>query len=423
MTSAGSENLGHLFIVAGRPLLFDLGLIKQEELIRELTRTIRDFGGKLVTPQDPDTGLRYVLYDQNDHVPSLVAGLARRMDRICLKWDWILDCHEHKRIVTEKNYSGNRFIPTEPQSNRSLAPPEVLGVDHPNPKSQPLASTSSAHRLRSPSMPRTPLSSAASTSYEPQDHVSPDGPEPVEGKSASRRSHKRKRGESTLSRSKKSRQSNGKAPKVPDKADEEEDIDGVALAEVEPSESYLPPPPKKAVKNEWFGYDYTEDDYEYMKQCVTAICERFYDPDFKQLWKDMAKAAKHHNAPGWRHYFEKNEGRLANEIPALRRLYESSSDEEDAKDKSARSSKKAAWKPKEAYKDRSTEEKVSEDDRRKLIKFMADAPDGGVTQEELLQNFCRLVSRMMESPSRVLDLNPLSAEHASFLADMAALDS
>lgn len=162
-------------------------------------------------------------------------------------------------------------------------------------------------------MPRTPLSSAASTSYEPQDHVSPDGTGPVEAKSASRRSHKRKRGESTLSRSKKARQTNGKAPKVPDKADEEEDIDGVALAEVEPSESYLPPPPKNPVKNEWFGYDYTEDDYECkslhvwcsyheyalilicdvfpdMKQCVTAICERFYDPDFKQLWKDMAKA-------------------------------------------------------------------------------------------------------------------------------------
>ncbi|KIO15503.1 hypothetical protein M407DRAFT_34916 [Tulasnella calospora MUT 4182] len=239
-------------------------------------------------------------------------------------------------------------------------------------------------------MPRTPLSSAASTSYDPQDRVSPDGTGAVESKDASRRSHKRKRGESTLSRSKKARQTNGKAPKVPDKPEEEEDIDGVALAEQETLENYLPPPPKKTVKNEWFGYDYTEDDYEYLKQCVTAICERHYDPDFKQLWKDMAKAAKHHNAPGWKHYFEKNETRLANEIPALRRLYESSSDEEGADNKSDKPSKRPAWKPKDVYKDRSVEEKVSEDDRRKLIKFMADAPDGGVTQEELLQNFCRM---------------------------------
>lgn len=118
-----------------------------------------------------------------------------------------------------------------------------------------------------------------------------------------------------------------------------------------------------------------------------------------ELYGFSRPQAKHHNAPGWRHYFEKNEGRLANEIPALRRLYESSSDEEDAKHKSARPSKKAAWKPKDAYKDRSAEEKVSEDDRRKLIKFMADAPDGGVTQEELLQNFCRMVRRMTETPS------------------------
>ncbi|KAG8954176.1 hypothetical protein FRC04_000397 [Tulasnella sp. 424] len=401
MISAGSEDLGRLFTAAGRPLLFDLGLIKQEELIRELTRTIRDFGGRVVTPQDPDRGLRYVLYDQNDHKPSLLTSLARRSDRICLKWDWILDCHEHKRLVTENNYSGNRFISTGPRSDAPpLAPAEVLGAECPYPTSQPSASTSSAHRFRSPSMPRTPLSSAASTSYDPQDHVSPGGTRAVEAKSASGRSHKRKRGESTVARSKKARQANGKAPKMQDKADEEEDIDGVALAEQEPTETYLPPPPKKTVKNEWFGYDYTEDDYEYMKQCITAICERQYDPDFKQLWKDMAKAAKHHNAPGWKHFFEKNESRLATEVPSLRRLYDTSSDDEGVKNKAAKTSKRPAWKPKEVFKDRSVEEKVSEDDRRKLIKFMADAPDGGITQEELLQNFCRMVSAEGESAKR-----------------------
>lgn len=113
--------------------------------------------------------------------------------------------------------------------------------------------------------------------------------------------------------------------------------------------------------------------------------------------------APHHKATEWSKYFYKHESTFAAEIPELGRLYQSSSADEDEGEGEGSSSNakrspkvtkrnRPAYLPKETFKPAGASTAApSEEDRRALVKFLADAPEG-VEQADLLLNFAHFVS-------------------------------
>jgi len=297
-----------------------------------------------------------------------------------------LECYDQQRILgpLDHDYGGRRFIPErEETAGVTFSPSVASSATHcDGPRASISPSLDAGHfNAWSPTISNQPYSSAKRKSM--------SGSSQDESTSASPQQRSLKRLKSDTERS--------YSPATT--------VDPSASPRQSSSPYLSPPtPPRRIVKNQWFGNEYTEEDHEYMKNYLGYACRRDADPDFKKIFREMGKNAPQHTGPQWEKYFFQHEVEFVSDIPVLKRLYVSSGEEReeegDGPTQSARQRSKSVTsshqrrplvKPRDKHKLVDAPTVIpSKEDRRALIKFMADAPEAGVTEAELLQNFAHI---------------------------------
>ncbi|KAG8906825.1 hypothetical protein FRB99_005999 [Tulasnella sp. 403] len=386
-----------------------VGALKRqwEELSAELARQIKALGGHVLGEHEDDIPWRIFLYEPRLCDPQRLFEYANRDGCICLQWDWVLQCYDQGKFLgpLDDDFGGFRYALEEPTVS-SFDPHGTLPLppDQPSPTYSPSealtspTTTAVAPSSRFQDVPHFHSPTPATSSCSPllaskQLHTGRDDTTSEEKRIPKRRRRTSSQ-EDEPARSKQRRLYRG-SEETATRASvtSGSDLDGTSLPRsksprVLDSTSRPPTPPTKVVRSGWFGMEYTDEDREYLKKYVAWFCNKEYDPDFKKMFREMASHAPHHKSTGWEKFFYREERKLAKEIPALKCLYEeSSSDDEPSAGRKGRRKPCPSWKSPERPKSSANDLNVSEADRRALIKFMAEAPEAGVTQEELLQNF------------------------------------
>ncbi|KAG9031240.1 hypothetical protein FRB95_002942 [Tulasnella sp. JGI-2019a] len=391
----------NLFNISGHALRFHIHLLQDHDLRSALSAQIESFGGCPVSPdgdENPDKPI-LVLYDAAEVDLVQLSQSALKSPHICLQWEWVLACNKEKRFIgpMENDWGGHRFypVPGTPSSATSSTryTHSTSPTAPPSHKVEP-ALTSDSTRLASTIQPTSSNNLGRAVL-----------PNPAKAKESTNAKRRRPSNPEVISNDLNESSATAKRPKISLKKARPEAIQGTASASTSGSASpSLQPParPTHVQKNGWFGHDFTNEDREFMAKYLDYWCTKYDDPDFKALFKDMNITAPHHKATTWGIYFYKNESDFATKIPSLRRLYTSSDEEEDggsssklvrAKEtsgsikRSLSSQNRAPWVPKEKFKSADALTVApSEEKRKALIRFLAEAPEG-VEQSELLQNF------------------------------------
>ncbi|KAG8961155.1 hypothetical protein FRC03_005711 [Tulasnella sp. 419] len=404
-----------LLILNNNPLTFQLRLITSPELRVDLQHEIEELGGRVVAEEKAS------LYLVDDIADSDVSRAVEKLpiQAIVLKWDWIIECYDQGRFIDEnENWGGFRLqhtprldssssaSRTNEDSNRHVGSAERMESFQTNHYStQSGVSDGSVRSITT----RTAACSSASTDDTSVSQASESSPQ-----SSHLIPKKRPRQKGIRSQPKRKRT---ESPAEGDKSANDQSDSRASSSTVTRGNTPPPRPPSKVVTSEWFGNDYTKEDHQYIRNYIGWACARRRDPNFWELFKEMAIQAPHHSAQGWRSFFQKHELDIVRDVPELRRLYEESSgDETDESEKTSRP-KKLNLNRKRPTKltivtTGHTPADVTDDEKRALIRFMAEAPEG-VDEAELLQNFAHYhPSRSWRTWQNLIRKNKESFERA-----------
>ncbi|KAG8885490.1 hypothetical protein FRB97_000814 [Tulasnella sp. 331] len=388
-----------LFNIGGEALRFDLHLLQDQDLHNALSAQIQSFGGRILT-LDEEENLKkpiFMLFDVTSHDVQQLNESASNLAHICLEWEWVLACNKQQRFLgpLENDWARHRFYPHQNAAASSSATSSTRCTQSTSPNLSPLPTTGDlivkSNRLGS--MSSMNISSSSSISQNRMNSGS-------HGPTASAVKRRRSKSPQLVSRDSNHPSGQLKRRKTSTKgASPLKEAMEASAARVRraASPSLRPPaPPKMIRKNEWFGHDFTAEDRAFMVKYLDYFCTKYEEPDFKALFKELGIAAPHHKASTWGKYFDKNESAFASEIPSLRKLYmtpeASDEGEQQSSDKTrvSSTSRHPAWVPKEKFKPAdATDVAPSEGERKALIKFLAEAPEG-VELPELLQNFAHI---------------------------------
>lgn len=225
-----------------------------------LTIGEKSFGGRLFSEGLKPSNFIIVLYDPDACDPTQLDALVRHPGFRCLKWDWVVACHEAGRLLMDDGNNWAGHLSTS--SLGDIVSPLTATVSR---ASSDATAVSTSANLRTPNISPCPDLSAAQRTLLPTKKLvsklgrpAQDAMSSATVKQPQPRTKRQWAGEIEEGETSSSASSSKRPRPAPSK-------EGTVSSYRAPSPSVIaalepPSPPKTITKSEWFGYDFTDAD-------------------------------------------------------------------------------------------------------------------------------------------------------------------